>query len=351
MALLSYYIMSTNKPVFCFGELLLRMSPLPSAQWIHEACMPVYIGGAELNVAAALAAWQMPVQYSTALPGNALSNDVCHVLSAKGIDVSAIHFSGNRIGIYYLTQGTDLQHTAVIYDRAFSSFSELQPGSIDWKNVLRNAGWFHFSAISPALNTNAALVCKEALTAASKIGLPVSVDLNHRAKLWQYGKQPPEVMPELVEHCDVIMGNIWSANALLGIPVAADIHVKNSKEAYLQHAADTARNIMNRYAKCKTVAQTFRFDKNDGIQYFASLNIAAQHYVSKEYRIKKVRDKVGSGDCFMAGFIYGLYHKKNPQQIIDFAAAAAVGKMNETGDHTKQTIADVNQIITDDAER
>ena len=117
--------------IFCFGELLLRMSPLPAAQWIHDACMPVYIGGAELNVANALARWQVPVKYGTALPDNALSADICTVLTANGIDVSPIHYAGNRIGIYYLTQGTDLKHAGVIYDRAYSSFSALQPGMIN----------------------------------------------------------------------------------------------------------------------------------------------------------------------------------------------------------------------------
>jgi len=334
------------KPVFCFGELLLRMSPLPAAQWIYDACMPVYIGGAELNVANALACWKVPVEYCTALPNNALSDDICNVLTLSNIDVSSIHFSGNRIGIYYLTQGTDLKHAGVIYDRAHSSFSELLPGMIDWDNVLDNANWFHFSAISPALNENIAAVCKEALITAAKKGITISVDLNYRARLWQYGKQPVEVMPALVEHCDMIMGNIWSANALLGVPVDATIHAKQSKESYLEHAIDTAHYVMQHYPKCKWVAQTFRFDRDNGIHYYAALNDKVQQYVSKEYSIKSIQDKVGSGDCFMAGLIYGLYNQYAPQHIVDYAAAAAVGKMNEIGDATKQTVAMVNQIIT-----
>lgn len=333
------------KPVFCFGELLLRMSPLPSSQWIQQACMPVYIGGAELNVAASLAAWQVPVQYCTALPRNALSEDICDVLSAKQIDVSSIHFSGNRIGIYYLTQGTDLKHSGVIYDRAHSSFSELQPGTINWDEVLQDAGWFHFSAISPALSANTAAVCKEALEVAVAKRMGISVDLNHRAKLWKWGKEPVNVMPELVDYCDVIMGNIWSANALLGIPVDGNIHDKRSKESYLQHAHETAQHIMQQFPKCKTVAQTFRFDTDNGIRYYTTLNDEQQQYISKEYCVKTIQDKVGSGDCFMGGLLYGLQHHHSPQYIVDFAAAAAVGKMNETGDNTKQTVAMVQQTM------
>lgn len=333
------------RPIFCFGELLLRMSPLPAARWIHDAIMPVYIGGAELNVANALACWEVPVQYCTALPDNALSDDICNVLTASGIDASPVYFSGNRIGVYYLTQGTDLKHAGVIYDRAHSSFSELQPGMIDWDELLEHVSWFHFSAISPALNENMVAVCKEALNTAANKGIAISVDLNYRSKLWQYGKQPADVMPELVQHCDMIMGNIWSANALLGVPVDADIHARQSKEAYLQHATDTAYYMMQQYPKCKWVAQTFRFDRDNGIHYYAAFNDKEQQYVSKEYSIESIRDKVGSGDCFMAGLIYGLYHRHAPQHIVDFAAAAAVGKMNEVGDATKQTVVMVNQIV------
>lgn len=324
---------------------MLRMSPLSQSQWIQQACMPVYIGGAELNVAAALAAWNVPVQYCTVLPQNALSADICDVLSAKQIDVSSIHFSGNRIGIYYLTQGTDLKHSGVIYDRAHSSFSELQRGMINWEEVLKGAGWFHFSAISPALNENIAAVCKEALETAVAKGISVSVDLNHRAKLWKWGKNPVDIMPELVAHCDVIMGNIWSANALLGVALDASVHDKRSKQSYLHHAEETAQHIMQQYPKCKTVAQTFRFDTDNGIRYYATLNDVQQKYVSKEYCVKTIRDRVGSGDCFMAGLIYGLQHHHSPQYIVDFAAAAAVGKMNETGDNTKQTVAMVQQTM------
>jgi 2-dehydro-3-deoxygluconokinase len=222
--------------VLCFGELLLRMSPLLQGKWLNNAYMPVYIGGAELNVAAALAKWNIPVSYFTALPENYLSKEICNDLQQRNIDIDNIHFSGNRIGIYFLPQGADLKHAGVIYDRSNSSFAELKPGMIDWEKVLHNISWFHFSAISPALNENIALVCKEVLEAASKKNISISVDLNYRSKLWQYGNRPAEIMPELVQHCDVIMGNIWSANILLGIDVDENIHSKGKKEYYLEHA-------------------------------------------------------------------------------------------------------------------
>ena len=204
--------------VCCFGELLLRMSPALNKEWIYASGMAAYIGGAELNVATALAKWNIPVKYFTALPDNYLSKEIMEYLEENNIDTSAIHISGDRIGAYYLPQGTDLKHAGVIYDRAHSSFFHLQPGMVNWDEVLDGCTWFHFSAISPAINENAATVCKEALEAASAKGLTISVDLNHRSKLWKYGKDPVEVMPALVEYCDVIMGNIWAAETLLGTP-------------------------------------------------------------------------------------------------------------------------------------
>jgi 2-dehydro-3-deoxygluconokinase len=333
------------KPILSFGELLLRMSPPANGKWITDAAMPVYLGGAELNVANALACWRLPVRYCTALPNNTLSGDICNTLTAKGIDVSPVHFSGSRIGIYYLTQGTDLKSAGVIYDRAFSSFSQLQPGMINWDAVLEGVSWLHFSAISPALNENIVDVCKEALKAAENKNVTVSVDLNYRAKLWKWGRPPIEVMPELVQYCDVIMGNIWSANTLLGIPVDSNIHARGNKETYLQHATETAQQLMQFYPKCKWVAQTFRFDENSGIKYYATLNSAQQQYVSKEFYMEVIKDKVGSGDCFMAGLIYGITQQHLPQNIVDFAAAAAVSKMNEVGDATQQTVSAVEERI------
>lgn len=327
--------------VFCFGEILLRMSPVLNRIWIHEASMPVYVGGAELNVATALAKWELPVKYCTAMPDNYFSREITTELREKNIDISAIHFSGDRIGMYYLPQGADLKNAGVIYDRTHSSFAALQPGMINWDEVLKECSWFHFSAISPALNENAALVCKEAVKAASARGIKISVDLNYRAKLWQYGKQPPDVMPELVQYCDVIMGNLWAVESLLGISSP----IKSSEGKTNEELMDATRHSMlqlhKHYSKAAAFAYTFRL-QND---YFAVLQHGAEMAVSKKFVIGKVVDRVGSGDCFMAGLVYGLYHQRQPKDIIDFAAAAAVGKLYETGDATGQTAKQVKARI------
>ncbi|CAN5163888.1 sugar kinase [soil metagenome] len=332
------------KKVLCFGELLLRISPALHGEWIKQARMNVYVGGAELNVANALARWHIQVKYFTAIPDNYLSKEIVEQLQENNIDISAIKFSGNRIGTYYLPQGTDLKNAGVIYDRAASSFSELKTGTIDWDEVLRDVEWFHFSAICPALSEDAASLCKEALEAASQKGLVISTDLNYRSKLWQYGKQPLEIMPGLVQYCNVIMGNIWSAGTLLGINADTILLASDKKEAYLQQAQHTALEIMNQYSQCSVVAHTFRFDIAEGVRYYASFNNRDDaQYVSQTFNVEHVIDKVGTGDCFMAGLIYGISHAKSPQHIINFAAAAAVGKMHEVGDCTQQTIADIER--------
>lgn len=332
--------------ICCFGELLLRMSPELDRRWIHEASMPVFLGGAELNVASALCRWGIPVSYSTALPDHYLSREVVAELQEKGMDTQPVHFSGQRIGLYFLPQGADLKHAGVIYDRAGSSFYELRPGMLDWDRVLHEASWLHFSAISPALNDHAAAVCREGLEAARKKGIRISVDLNYRAKLWQYGKTPPQVMPGLVAYADLVMGNIWSANALLGIPVDKDLGAATTRERYLEHAVTTAQAIQQRFPQCSAVANTFRFDREDGgIRYYASLYTEGNAFHSPEFGADTIVNKVGSGDCFMAGLIYGMYNNMQPADVIAFAASAAFGKLQEPGDATQQEVSVIRQRI------
>lgn len=327
--------------VFCFGEFLLRMSPVLNRQWLHDAAIPVYIGGAELNVATALSNWKVPVKYCSALPVNFLSQDIIEELEAKNIDTSPIHFSGNRIGVYYLQQGADLKKVDVIYDRANSSFSELRTGMINWDEVLNDCSWFHFSAISPALSEETVAICLEALKAASAKGLTISIDLNYRSKLWQYGKKPEEMMPALLKYCHVVMGNIWAAESLLGIRSTILTSTGKSTEELIAGAVESMTNLQKNYPSVKTVAYTFRLEE----MYFAAMLHNNEFYLSKEYLQKDAVDRVGSGDCFMAGLIYGIHNNNLSEDIINFSAAAAVGKMQEKGDATNQTIEDIKRKI------
>ncbi|MEO6522575.1 MAG: sugar kinase [Mucilaginibacter sp.] len=330
--------------VLCFGELLLRVSPALQDSNAEKHPFLLYMGGAEANAATALAGWNVPVKYCTVLPDNFMSHHLIDYLEYKGIFTSSILFAGNRIGVYYLERGADLKGS-MVYDRDRSSFSELKPGMIDWDKVLRDVSWFNFTAISPALNQNVADVCLEGIEAASRKGITISVDLNYRSRLWKYGKEPIEVMPELVKHCDVIMGNIWSANTLLGTAIDSDIHGKGSKQAYLDHSTATAAEIMQLFPKCKTVANTFRFDSDgDHLKYYTALHTNGKHYHSHEFSCAGVVDRSGSGDCFMAGLIYGLYNQHEAQELLDYATAAAFGKLQEQGDATGQDVLTVKKV-------
>lgn len=331
----------SKKIICCFGELLLRFSPVMNEGFIKDASMPVYIGGAELNAATALSLWNESARYVTALPENYFAEEIVQFISKKNIDTSHIKYCGERIGSYYLPQGKDLKNNAVIYDRNYSSFSTLRPGNLDWDAILQGVSWFHFSAISPALNENVAAVCLEGAKAANAKGITVSIDLNYRAKLWQYGKQPVAVMPALVEQCHVVMGNIWAANSLLGIKKTIEESIGKSKEKLSNAAEASMQLLMKAYPSVKTMAYTFRLDTN----YFACLHHNNSFAVSREHDISKVVDKVGSGDCFMGGLICGLINQKTNEQVINFAAAAAILKLQQTGDATTSTLADVEKAM------
>jgi 2-dehydro-3-deoxygluconokinase len=328
--------MIKNK-VFCFGEILLHYAPPVATNCIDSHQMPFYLGGAELNVATALANWDIPVKYGTAMPSHFLTDQIIAHLSKKYMDTSAIQFSGNRIGCFYLETGMDMKNAAVVYDRAHSSFAEIKKGSIDWKEVLKDVHWFHFSAISASLTQNATDVCEEALIVATDLGIPISVDLNYRAKLWQYGKTPIEVMSKLVKYCIVLMGNLWAVEDMLGIASTIQSSVGSSNEALINAANVSMTKLKAQFPLLNTIAYTFRLTEN----YFGVLSNKNNFYTSPIYNSREVKNIVGTGDCFMAGLLYGIQYKNTPEELINFAAAAAVGKLYELGDATEQSIEQI----------
>lgn len=338
--------LSAHNPgsILSFGELLLRICPDGDGNWLKQNSLPFHVGGAELNVATALALWDLPVKYFTALPDNHLSAQLINYLQQKNIDTGPVFFGGERIGLFYLTPGRDMKHNALIYDRANSAFANLKPGMVDWDKVLESVSWYHFSAICPAISQNVADVCKEVLEVASRKNITISIDLNYRAKLWQYSKSPLEIMPELVQYCNLVMGNIWAAETMLGITVDTDSLVSAGKDQYLSASKKTSEEIMAQFPACKAVANTFRFDA-DEIQYYTTLFDGDKLYISEEYRSPAIIDKVGSGDCFMAGLIYGFYDKLDPREILEFATAAAFTKLFIQGDATNKSIDEIKSTI------
>ncbi|MBC7745416.1 MAG: sugar kinase [Flavobacterium sp.] len=328
--------------VVCFGEILLRFTL--NNTWLEDLNIPVFAGGTEANVAFALSKWKIPVSYVTSAPNNFLADQMLAFLGSKGIETSFVHRSGDRIGTYYLPIGADLKNSGVIYDRQHSSFWDLKPGMINWENVLEGADWFHFSAVCPALNPDLANVCLEALQAARLKNILISVDLNYRSKLWQYGKEPFEIMPELVQYCDLVMGNIWAANKMLNIPLEQHLQ-KKERKGYQQQARLTSELIVKNFPQCKIVANTFRFSNENQVNYYAELYNDQKLYSSAEYRTDQIIDQVGSGDCFMAGLIYGYKHKLDQQRIIDFATAAAFQKLFIKGDAITKNAEEIKLSI------
>ena len=333
--------------VLTFGELLLRISPDEEGQWLHNNQLPFFIAGAELNVATALNLWGIPVRYQTALPDNGLARQIVSFEEKQGIDM-AVDYRGQRLGLYFLTKGRDLKNDALIYDRAYSAFSELKPGMIDWEKAFEGVSWFHFSAICPAISQDIANVCEEALKVAAEKNIIISIDLNYRSRLWKYGKAPEVVLPHLVQYCDLVMGNIWAAETMLGIPVSPDLYQLAQKDAYLAAAKQTSEDIIRQFPKCKVVANTFRFDGEGNANYYAALCTSNDFYVSSEYNAANIINKVGSGDCFMAGLIYGYYQDKKSDEILEFATAAAFKKLFIEADVTN---LGVEEILTDGESR
>jgi 2-dehydro-3-deoxygluconokinase len=304
----------------------------------------VYPSGSEINIAAALAKWRVPVSYCTTLPKNFLSDQLIKKIKEHNIDTSTIIHSGNKIGLYYLLKDTGVRHGEIIYDKTHSSFSALKPGMMDWDSVFNGIRWFHFSAGSAALSKNVAAVCKEALEICAKKSITVSVELNHQAELWKYGEKANEVVPDILQYCDVIIGDVWSAETMLNIKVPENVHSISTKENYVLQAKNASEQIIHQFSRCKIAANTFRLHKK-GLEYFGTVFTNNNLYVSSSYRTDSVIDKVGSDDCFIAGLIYGMYNHLPFQQIINFAAAAAFQKLFIAGDFTDKTSEEVKSFM------
>ncbi|WP_443944931.1 PfkB family carbohydrate kinase [Pedobacter sp. AW1-32] len=336
-----------GKKVLSFGEILLRICPDMSGEWLRENKLPFYVGGAELNVATALALWNVPSSYLSAMPDNSITQEIANDLRQKNVNIENMVFHGERLGLYFLPKGKDLKNAGVIYDRANSAYAELKTGQINWDEVFEDVCWFHFSAICPAINQSVADVCLEALKAAKERNITISLDLNYRAKLWKYGKEPIDILPQLASYCTLIMGNIWAGNKMLGTNLHPDLNHQGEyeQEVLLQQAKETSEEILSSFPACKAVANTFRFDHGKGIRYYTTLFIDGELTVSNEYISEEILDKVGSGDCFMAGLIYGFYNQLNAAETLNFATAAAYDKLYIPSDATTSTVEQIEKRI------
>ena len=320
--------------ILSFGEILIRQQSQGLSFFGSDSnLLEIFPGGSEANVAASLALMGNSVAYMTAMPENALSTEVIHVLQQHKVDTRKIIFTGDRIGSYLLLSADGLTKGEVIYDRKYSSFSQLKISELPLAEILEGVSWLHWTALSPALNQDMANLMEALLQAAHDRNIPISVDLNYRNKLWQYGKEPIEVMPKLVQYCTVIMGNIWAANKMLGIGLDANLDRYTSKENYLQAAANSAQEIFKAYPNCKHLAYTFRFmDNPQHNLFYGTYHCPGQDLHSETFETNQLVDRIGSGDAFMAGFIHALVRNLSPQEIIDTATGAGFQKLFVRGD-------------------
>jgi len=337
-----------TKKVVTFGEVMMRLSPPGFLRFGQARSFDVTYGGGEANVAVSLANFGVPVDYVTRLPKNDLGEACIQFLRQYGVGVDKIVRGLDRLGIYFLEMGAVQRGSKVIYDRAGSAIATIERGMIDWKGVFADAHWFHWTGITPAISAGTADVCLEAVQVAKEMGLTISCDLNYRAKLWKWGKTAGEVMPELVRYCDVAIGNEEDADKVFGIraPEADVIAGKVEAEKYQYVSEELARRLPN----LKTIAITLRGSISASHNTWAGvLWDQGKFYVAPIYDITDIVDRVGGGDAFMAGLIYGLLtYGDNRQAALDFAVAASCLKHSIVGDFNMVTVSEVEKMIGGD---
>ncbi len=307
-------------------------------------------GGGEANVAVSLANYGLDAKFVTRLPKNDIAKACVNDLRSYGVDTSDIVYGGDRVGIYFLETGAVARPSKVVYDRANSSIATIQPGEIDWKTVLQGADWFHWTGITPALSQGAADACLEAIKAANEMGITVSCDLNYRKNLWKYGKQASEIMPALVEGCDVILGNEEDAEKVFGIkPEGFDV-TSTGGQIDQQRFQSVGEQLMAKFPRAKKVIITLRGSINANHNTWGGVLWDGKTlYQSPRYDITHIVDRVGGGDSFMGGLIYGLIsYPEDDQRALNFAVAASCLKHTIFGDFNQVTVAEVENLMKGD---
>lgn len=335
--------------IVTFGEIMLRLAPPGFQRFTQARSFEAVYGGGEANVAVSLANFGEEVEFVTRLPKNELGDACLMTLRSYGIRTDHIARGGDRIGIYFLETGAAQRGSKVIYDRANSSFATLQPGMIDWKSVFEGADWFHWTGITPAVSQGAAEVCHEAIQAACEMGLTVSTDLNYRAKLWKWGKPAGEVMAELVSQCSVAIGNEEDAEKVFGIQAPeADVSAGKVEAGQYQFVCE---ELVKKFPGLLTISITLRGSLSASHNTWSGvLWQEGSFYAAPTYTILPIVDRVGGGDAFMGGLIYGLRkYPEEPQKALNFAAAAACLKHSVTGDFNLVNVSEVEKLIAGDA--
>jgi 2-dehydro-3-deoxygluconokinase len=327
--------------VVAFGEIMLRLSTERHLRFEQAKTFTASYGGGEFNVCVSLANYGVPAEFVSRLPDNEIGTCAIKEMRKMNVESKNVIFGGERLGTYYLETGAGSRGSNVVYDRAHSAMATIEKGMIDWEKVLDGATWFHWSGITAAISESAAEACLEAIKVAHKLGLTISCDLNYRSKLWQYGKTPSEVMPEMLKYCDVILGDIDTAYFMLGKDkVNPNYQDEKSLPVLYTKLFDFCPNL-------KTVATTLRYSVSASHQRIGGILFDGKKiHQTAVKEVTPVIDRVGSGDAFMGGLIYGLLeYPNNNQKALDFAVAACCLKHTIAGDYNLVTLKEVENML------
>lgn len=338
------------KKVITFGEIMLRLAPQGFLRFSQVDSFRATYGGGESNVAVSLANYGIPVEFVTRIPQNDIG--ACAAMEMRKRNVGTNHFvyGGDRLGIYFLETGAVSRASKVVYDRAGSAMAEIQPGMIDWETVFADTQWFHWTGITPAISQGAADTCLEAIQVANRMGITVSTDLNYRKKLWNYGKTPEEVMPELVAGCDIVLGNEEDAEKHFNIhPKGVDVTQGHSVEAEAYQSV--CEQLMERFPRIKKAIITLRGSISASHNTWSGVLYDGKTlFEAPTYQMTHIVDRVGGGDSFMGGLIYGLItYDGDDQKALNFAVAASCLKHTIYGDANLVAVSEVEKLMSGDA--
>lgn len=329
--------------VLTFGEIMLRLKAPGVERFFQSPLMESTFGGGEANVAVSLANYGMEAAFLTVLPDNVLGDAAVKELRSFGVDISKIIRGKGRLGIYFLEGGANQLPSKVVYDRDYAAIALAKPGDIDWNKVFEGIDWFHITGITPALSESAMELSLESVKAAKARNITVSCDLNFRKNLWKYGKKAPEVMCELAKYVDVAIANEEDCQKSLGVTI--DVHVEGG-ELDINKYKELSDKVLELYPNMKIIAITLRESHSADINGWAAcLNDGKNFYVSKKYEIRDIVDRVGGGDSFGGGLIYGLNNYDNKQEALEFAVAASCLKHSINGDFNRVSVSDVKSLV------
>ena len=330
-----------------FGEIMLRLKPPGVERFFQSPMLEATFGGGEANVAVSLANFGCDASYMTVLPGNPLGDACIRELRYWGIDTSRVLRGPGRMGIYFLEGGANQLPSKVVYDRAGSAIALARPGDIDWDAAFAGIGWFHITGITPAISETAMELSLASVREAKKRGVTVSCDLNFRNNLWKYGKSAPEVMSELTKFVDVAIANEEDVQKSLGITTDVKVEQGSLDRAKYKALSD---EVLAKYPNMRLIAITLRESKSaDSNGWAACLNDRAAFLESRYYDIDDIVDRVGGGDAFSAGLIYGLNHYDSHQQALEFAVAASCLKHSVSGDFNRVDVSDIEKLMDGDS--